>query len=89
MNPDDEGKPQKRPGKLADYLPSPYENEQAARAANQGALPPDLSLIVRARHGGCGLHLRVVDRGYPEGTTSRCDVATRYPLQPILPGGVS
>ena len=41
--PDDEGKPRKRPGKLADYIPGPYENEQAARAANQGAYPPDLS----------------------------------------------
>ena len=30
----------------------PYANDNAARAANNGALPPDLSLIVKARHGG-------------------------------------
>ena len=30
----------------------PFPNEQAARAANNGALPPDLSLIVKAREGG-------------------------------------
>lgn len=42
----------KRPGKLSDYFPSPYPNEEAARAANNGAYPPDLSYIVFARHGG-------------------------------------
>lgn len=39
------------PGKLADSFPSPYPNEEAARAANGGALPPDMSCIARARHG--------------------------------------
>ena len=41
--PNDEGEIEKRPGKLSDYLPSPYKNDEAARAANNGALPPDLS----------------------------------------------
>ena len=41
-----------RPGKLSDRFPSPYANEEAARAANNGALPPDLSYITSARHGG-------------------------------------
>jgi ubiquinol-cytochrome c reductase cytochrome c1 subunit len=36
----------------ADYFPNPYPNEVAARAANRNALPPDLSLITKARHGG-------------------------------------
>ena len=36
----------------ADRFPSPYPNEVAARAANNNALPPDLSLIAKARHGG-------------------------------------
>jgi len=36
----------------ADRFPSPYPNEVAARAANNNALPPDLSLITKARHGG-------------------------------------
>lgn len=50
--PDDQGEMFQRPGKLADYLPGPYPNEEAARASNAGALPPDLSLIIKARHGG-------------------------------------
>ena len=41
-----------RPGKLTDPLPKPYANEEAGRAANGGALPPDLSLMTKARHGG-------------------------------------
>lgn len=40
-----------RPGKISDSFPSPYPNEEAARHANNGALPPDLSYIILARHG--------------------------------------
>ncbi len=36
----------------SDRLPSPYPNEVAARAANNNAMPPDLSLIAKARHDG-------------------------------------
>jgi cytochrome c1 len=50
--PNDKGNNFQRPGKLSDYLPPPYPNEEASRASNGGALPPDLSLIVKARHGG-------------------------------------
>lgn len=50
--PDDVGNMFQRPGKLSDLIPSPYPNEEAARAANNGAFPPDLSYIVLARHGG-------------------------------------
>jgi ubiquinol-cytochrome c reductase cytochrome c1 subunit len=50
--PDDQGNYFDRPGKLSDHFPSPYPNEEAARAANNGAYPPDLSYIVSARHGG-------------------------------------
>lgn len=50
--PDDTGNYFDRPGKLSDYFPSPYPNEEAARAANNGAYPPDLSYIVSARKGG-------------------------------------
>jgi len=50
--PNDAGDMFMRPGKLSDYMPPPYANEEAARAGNAGALPPDLSLIVKARHGG-------------------------------------
>jgi ubiquinol-cytochrome c reductase cytochrome c1 subunit len=49
---DDKGSPLMRPGILADDFPPPFPNEEAARTANSGALPPDLSLIVKAREGG-------------------------------------
>jgi len=38
-----------RPGMLSDYHPKPYPNDNAARFANNGALPPDLSLMIKAR----------------------------------------
>ncbi|NXW11586.1 CY1 protein, partial [Fregetta grallaria] len=50
--PDENGEMFMRPGKISDYFPKPYPNAEAARAANNGALPPDLSYIVNARHGG-------------------------------------
>lgn len=50
--PNDEGKMFERPGKLSDYIPSPYPNEEAARHANGGAYPPDMSLIANARNNG-------------------------------------
>ncbi|EDW16212.2 cytochrome c1-2, heme protein, mitochondrial [Drosophila mojavensis] len=50
--PDEEGNYYDRPGKLSDYFPMPYPNEEAGRAANNGAYPPDLSYIVSARKGG-------------------------------------
>lgn len=50
--PDDNGNMFTRPGKLSDYFPNPYPNEEAARAANNGAYPPDLTYITSARHGG-------------------------------------
>ncbi|XP_029288583.1 cytochrome c1, heme protein, mitochondrial [Cottoperca gobio] len=50
--PDESGEMFTRPGKVSDYFPKPYANPEAARSANNGALPPDLSYIVHARHGG-------------------------------------
>lgn len=49
--PDDEGEMFTRPGVASDILPDPFPNDNAARFANMGALPPDLSLIVEARPG--------------------------------------
>lgn len=49
---DDKGEPMERPGTVADRFPSPYPNDKAARAANNNALPPDLSVIVKARAHG-------------------------------------
>ena len=42
----------KRPGKPSDKFVSPFANEKAARAANGGAYPPDMSVLVKARAGG-------------------------------------
>jgi ubiquinol-cytochrome c reductase cytochrome c1 subunit len=50
--PDAEGKMFMRKGLPKDYILGPYPNENAARAANNGALPPDFSLIIKARNGG-------------------------------------
>ncbi len=41
-----------RPAKLSDKFVMPYENEKAAQAANGGAYPPDMSVLVKARGGG-------------------------------------
>merc|ERR1711967_41933 len=50
--PNDEGEMFERPAKLSDKWVPPYPNEEAARFANGGALPPDLSLMAKARPGG-------------------------------------
>jgi ubiquinol-cytochrome c reductase cytochrome c1 subunit len=48
----DQGEPTTRPGLPSDTFASPYPNDKAARAANNGALPPDHSLIEKARYPG-------------------------------------
>ncbi|PHS27076.1 MAG: cytochrome c1 [Robiginitomaculum sp.] len=50
--PDSEGDMFERPAKPFDRFPSPFANEQAARASNGGALPPDFSVLVSAREHG-------------------------------------
>ena len=50
--PNDNGEMFKRPGKPSDKFVSPFANEKAARAANGGAYPPDMSVLVKARAGG-------------------------------------
>ena len=50
--PNDNGEMFQRPARPSDPIPGPFANDQAARAANNGALPPDLSLITKAREGG-------------------------------------
>ena len=46
------GETNTRPGTPTDYFPSPFANDIAARAANNNAVPPDLSLMTKARHDG-------------------------------------
>lgn len=50
--PNDDGEMFERPGRPSDHFPSPYANDKAARAMQNGALPPDLSLIVKSREDG-------------------------------------
>lgn len=50
--PDEEGEMFERPARPSDKFKAPYANENQAKAGNGGALPPDLSLIAKARHGG-------------------------------------
>lgn len=54
--PNDQGEMFQRPGRPADYFPPPFPNEQAGRARFGGALPPDLSVIAKAR---------TYERGFP------------------------
>lgn len=49
---DDNGQPTTRPGRPSDHFKSPFPNDLAARAANNGALPPDQSVLELARPGG-------------------------------------
>ena len=46
------GEANSRPGMPTDYFPKPFANDIAARAANNNAVPPDLSLMTKARHDG-------------------------------------
>jgi ubiquinol-cytochrome c reductase cytochrome b/c1 subunit len=54
--PNDQGEMFERPGRLADHFPAPFPNDQAARAANGGAHPPDMSVLAKAR---------TYERGFP------------------------
>jgi len=83
--PNEAGDMFQRPGKLADYLPKPYANDNAAAAANNGAIPPDLSYIALARHGGENYVYHLL--------TSYCDPPAGIELRegqnfnPYFPGG--
>lgn len=63
--PNDVGEYELRPATPADRFRSPFPNDAAARAANGGALPPDLSVITKARHGG-GSYVYSLLSGYPD-----------------------
>ena len=63
--PDNQGEMFTRPGKPSDKFVSPYPNVQASIAANGGAYPPDMSLLVKARKGGAN-YIYSVLMGYDE-----------------------
>ncbi|MGF1454100.1 MAG: cytochrome c1 [Alphaproteobacteria bacterium] len=62
---DEYGQPLTRPARPEDRFKMPYPNETAARAANGGAYPPDLSVITKARHGGADYVYSLL-QGYKE-----------------------
>ena len=59
--PNGEGEMFQRPGRLSDHWPAPFPNDQAARVANGGALPPDLSVIAKARSYHVGFPGFIID----------------------------
>jgi ubiquinol-cytochrome c reductase cytochrome c1 subunit len=63
--PNDNGEMFERPARLSDRFRRPFPNEQAARAANNGAYPPDLSVMVKARKDGAD-YLRALLTGYQD-----------------------
>lgn len=62
---DDSGEPTTRAALPSDKVKAPFANEKAARAANNGALPPDLSLMTKARKGGAD-YVHAILTGYKE-----------------------
>lgn len=64
--PNGDGEMFERPAVPSDHFPSPFPNEAAAAAANNGAAPPDMSLLAKARG---------VERGFP---TFIFDIFTQY-----------
>jgi ubiquinol-cytochrome c reductase cytochrome c1 subunit len=64
--PNDQGDMYQRPARPSDPMPGPFPNDQAARAANNGALPPDQSLIVKQRDGGPDYIYALVGLGYKD-----------------------
>jgi cytochrome c1 len=64
--PNDQGQMFQRPARPSDPIPGPFPNDEAARAANNGALPPDLSLITKARDDGPDYVEAVVGLGFKQ-----------------------
>ncbi|TIX49227.1 cytochrome c1 [Alteraurantiacibacter aquimixticola] len=79
INPDT-GEASSRPGLPTDDFPSPYANNVAAAAANNNAIPPDLSLLTKARHHGPAYVYSLLT-GYQEPSA---ELAERFPDS--LPG---
>ncbi len=76
-----------RPGTPADRFPSPFPNEAAARASNGGALPPDLSVITKARPQG-PQYVYSILTGYVS-PPAGLEVPPNQHYNPYMPGDVS
>lgn len=84
--PNDDGEMFERPGLPSDRFVPPYPNEKAARAANGGAYPPDLSLIVKARMDGAN-YLYSLLTGYGEAAPEGVEIQPGMNYNPYFPGG--
>ena len=85
--PDDSGDMFFRDAVPSDRFPSPYANEVIARLANNGALPPDLSLITKARHGGANYIYSLLS-GYEDAPSSVTIAPGQY-YNPYFHGDMS
>jgi len=74
---DDKGQRIMRPGRMSDSFVLPYPNEDASRAANSGAYPPDLSLIIKARHDGANYVYSLIT-GYGTAPVDEKPVDNKY-----------
>ncbi|MDP6474475.1 MAG: cytochrome c1 [Alphaproteobacteria bacterium] len=83
--PDDEGEMFMRAARASDYFPAPFANPQAARAANSGAFPPDLSVIVKARDFGLD-YLYALLTGYEEEPPEGVELADGMSYNHFFPG---
>jgi len=85
--PDEFGEMFQRPALASDRFPGAYPNEQIARLANNNALPPDLSLITKARHHGPDYVYSLLI-GY-EDAPSTVEIAPGQYYNPYFPGDLS
>lgn len=84
--PDEFGAMFERPAGLADRFVPPFPNDNAARAANGGALPPDLSLVVKARAGGAN-YIYSLMVGYEETPPDDFELVPGLIYNPYFAGG--
>ncbi|NBX02964.1 MAG: cytochrome c1 [Alphaproteobacteria bacterium] len=84
--PNDDGDMFERAGVASDYFPSPYANDNAAKAVQNGAVPPDLSLIIKARPDGAN-YLFSLLTGY-EAAPADAHLAAGQHYNPYFAGGV-
>lgn len=84
--PNEDGDMFERPGLPSDRFKSPYANDNQGKAANNGALPPDLSLIVKARHDGAN-YLYGLLTGYAPAPEGKVLLEGQY-YNKVMPGNV-
>lgn len=83
--PDDAGDETMRAALPQDAFPNPFPNDNAARASNGGALPPDLSLMVKARHDGANYVYSLLV-GYEDAPADR-EISAGKHYNPYFKGG--